>query len=818
MVDLTPLRGTRGGLRESRLVRSLIAHPHRAAAGLMALLVLAYLWPVLVGGRALTSTALLAIGAPWQASSPANLYRYINYELGDVPLSYYPWEVLARHLIHAGTFPAWNPYALAGTPLFSNLELAWLSPFSLPLWILPLNYALGVAAALKLWVAGFGTYLLVRELRLGFWPAIVAAISFTLCAFNVVWLTYGVFVSVAALLPWGLWLVERMLRRGRAQDGLWLALVAFLVLTGGHPGTAVHVVAGVALYACVRVLTAGQRTREQRLRSLALAGAGLAVGSLLAAVVLLPAQRAAVGTLGELIRRNGAPTLVETHVPFGALRTALFPEWWGRPVEHFNAGGSYFRERTFYAGVLPLILAVVGLASPGAWRRKAPFALLGALGLAVPLRAPLIYPLVIHLPLFDQVQDQRMLLWFLLAVAVLGAFGLEEALAAPWRPRVLAVLGGAALAGLIAAATQLDGRALGHVAGYVVHRTDHATAHTLALASVAWWTIFLLALAAVLALAWRRPRLATLAGVLIALLVALDLLHFAHGYNPMPPSSRATPSRTPAIAYLQRHARDTRIAGIGYTLPADYSGVYGLHDIRGDDPPLPTMDMVRLLAAADPQAEPSVLATITPASLKLIGMLGARYVIANPEATSPLPGLHPVYRGRDAVVFANDLALPRAWAARYVEVVGEAQTALAAVAGEAFDPRSQAVVRQDQLGGAPPPTGGAGSVRVVGEGNARVTLEARLSRRSLVVLDDQYLPGWTVAVDGRPAHAVRTNVLLRGVIVPAGTHRIEWSYRVPGLRAGAALSGVGLLAALTWAGVLVMRARRRRVARLGRSR
>src|SRR5512142_2484884 len=189
MVDLTPLRGARDMLRESRLVRSLIAHPHRAAAGLMALLVLAYLWPVLVGGRTLTSTALLAIGAPWQAGAPASLFRYVNYELGDVPLSYYPWEVLARHLLHAGTFPAWNPYALAGTPLFSNLELAWLSPFSLPLWILPLNYGLGVAAALKLWVAGFGTYLLVRELRLGFWPAIVAAVSFTLCAFNVVWLT-----------------------------------------------------------------------------------------------------------------------------------------------------------------------------------------------------------------------------------------------------------------------------------------------------------------------------------------------------------------------------------------------------------------------------------------------------------------------------------------------------------------------------------------------------------------------------------------------------------------------------------------------------
>src|SRR5262249_13131262 len=158
------------------------------------------------------------------------------------------------------TFPAWNPHAYTGTPLFANLEIAWLSPFSLPLWILPLNYGLGVAAALKLWVAGFGTYLFIRSLRLGFWPAMVAAVSYTLCAFNVVWLTFGVFVSIAALLPWGLWLVERIVREGRSADALWLTVVIALAAVGGHPGTALHVLAAVALYAAVRTALVRRRT------------------------------------------------------------------------------------------------------------------------------------------------------------------------------------------------------------------------------------------------------------------------------------------------------------------------------------------------------------------------------------------------------------------------------------------------------------------------------------------------------------------------------------------------------------------------------
>ena len=141
-------------------------------------------------------------------------------------------------------------------------------------------------------------------------------------------------------------------------------------------------VAATALYALVRTLAVRERARRERVRGLALVGAAVAVGALTMAVVLLPAQEAAHGTLGEFARRDGAPTLLETRVSFRTLRAALFPEWWGRSSEHvvggfqFDGGGSFFRERAFYAGVIPLVLAALALVSAGAWRRKLPFALL----------------------------------------------------------------------------------------------------------------------------------------------------------------------------------------------------------------------------------------------------------------------------------------------------------------------------------------------------------------------------------------------------------------------------------------------------------
>ena len=55
---------------------------------------------------------------------------------------------------------------------------------------------------------------------------------------------------------------------------------------------------------------------------------------------------------------------------------------------------------------------------------------------------------------------------------------------------------------------------------------------------------------------------------------------------------------------------------------------------------------------------------------------------------------------------------------------------------------------------------------------------------SLLVLTDVHYPGWKATVDGRPADVERVNYLLRGVAVPAGTHRVEFRYEPLSWRVG----------------------------------
>jgi uncharacterized membrane protein YfhO len=88
--------------------------------------------------------------------------------------------------------------------------------------------------------------------------------------------------------------------------------------------------------------------------------------------------------------------------------------------------------------------------------------------------------------------------------------------------------------------------------------------------------------------------------------------------------------------------------------------------------------------------------------------------------------------------------------------------------------------------------------------NGDIDAECALTRDAEVVFVEQFAPGWRATVDGAEVPVHRANLLVMGVRAPAGRHAIALRYRPPGLRAGLALSAVGLVA-------LVALARRRAV-------
>jgi Bacterial membrane protein YfhO len=763
---------------------------HLWAGVLLGLFLVVFLWPALIDGRVLTADASLYSLAPWKALTPTDIGHFDNTILIDIPRAHFTWDLFDRRSILNGVFPAWNNEILTGFPYYTNSQSGLTSVFNIPLWILPFNYALGLVAWIKLFIAAFGSYLLARLLRLSFWPGMLAGVAYSLCAFNVVWLGHQTLVASSVWLPWMILLIESLLHRPRNRNIVLLALVSALVLDGGHPGTEVQVLGASALYALVRVLTLTDVPKRVWGKRLIAVGLSMILGALLMSFLIVPVLEAAPGTIGVASREGGG-----INIPWSALRTAVFPDWWGRPSEMNYGGPINYVERTLYVGTITLLLAAFALTGRGRWRHKLPFLVIAALGIMVPFSVPVVHTIVVTLPLLSSVQDARMTFWFQFGMALLAAFGLQALIDCDWRaPRRAWVVTGAGLLIAILAAVLVH-PSLHDLRTTINHfrtGTEYHVESILALTTIGWWTIFTVGTMFVMWLGRKRLPMSALAGAIV-LLAALDMFHFAHGFQPMGPASQVIPPTPPSTAFLEKRADLGRTVGINNALTNDYTMNYGLNDVRGYDPPEPTNRYFHLWQLANPLQRPNEdldITKLTATGLQVMSALGARFILADPaEPPISLPGLSTIYKANDAVIYENSHAAPAAFVPSTIAIEPSEQATLLRISSRGYEPSEEALVESTA---ARIPVG-RGTVTVQRDYDADVHMTASLSRGGLVVLNDAWAPGWSVRIDGHSARILRVNDVMRGVDVPAGNHLITWHYEVPGLKLGATVSAFALL-------------------------
>jgi hypothetical protein len=73
--------------------------------------------------------------------------------------------------------------------------------------------------------------------------------------------------------------------------------------------------------------------------------------------------------------------------------------------------------------------------------------------------------------------------------------------------------------------------------------------------------------------------------------------------------------------------------------------------------------------------------------------------------------------------------------------------------------------------------GKPGKAEIVAWRLDRVDIEVETSVPAILTLHDPWYPGWKVEVDNVPQPMLRTDVLFRGVEIPAGAHQVVFTYR-----------------------------------------
>ena len=124
--------------------------------------------------------------------------------------------------------------------------------------------------------------------------------------------------------------------------------------------------------------------------------------------------------------------------------------------------------------------------------------------------------------------------------------------------------------------------------------------------------------------------------------------------------------------------------------------------------------------------------------------------------------------------------------------------------GSKWDPATigliEAPLRSDLTPNSP------GSAQITRYEPNRIDIRTKADGPSLLVLGENHYPGWRTYVDGRAVDTVRVDYNLRGAVLPAGEHLVEFSYEPKSVIIGAAISLLMLVLLLS--GIVIEKRRR----------
>ena len=751
-----------------------------AAGGVLGLLTLGFFWRV-VGG---------------EVFQPA--------DGGDLVSFLYPTYRFAAAQLHQWTLPLWNPTLYGGAPFIGDIQAGFLYLPNLLLFLFRPDFDYGWMQWLvmgHIFWAGLGVYVLLRTLRFGADitgsetpaplsrpAALFGAVAFMFSHPLLIHLGNLNLIAVLSWLPWVLAAFQRSLTAPDPRRTLrWAGLTALLFALGNYAGHAQSTYyVGLAL---IVVTVAASRPPNNFQFSifnfqflqpfLALLTTGI-LTILLTAPILFPALEMAQFT--ERSAFTYQDTVAYSLAPAQVIGL-ITPGFFGNgPALHW---GLWDRVELPYAGVITLLaalFALFGLTRKESRRDLWPWLGLAAFGMITALG---IYGVVhgwltVILPGFDQFRaPARATVLWTLAVAVLGAVGIDRIANGEWR------MG----AGEYAHGDNTQQFAIHH-SPFAILKTG--TLFLGGLTLLMFFALFLTQgdetlfvrasvalLAVMLALGFwlgtwalirgRRSGWLGPAGFAVAAVALLFFDLSATGaYTDISPVNPTGGYDHPEIvAFLKSDPDifriDTRTGIDGLWQPAA-AALHGLQDVGGIANPLTLSNWANYVEATGGR------------DTAAYGTLNVKYVIAKDSTPFPANFELALDAPDELSVFRNTDFGPRAW-------VVDGEWGLA----------------------------NGDRVEMTHYGSNDMALAADASAPGYVVISEVWYPGWRATVNGADAQVVQAHGALRAVGIPAGASTVTLRFAPTFWRWGLMGAGIGLLLLI----LIALPARRPRMEQVG---
>jgi|APMI01.1.fsa_nt_gi hypothetical protein len=703
-------------------------------------------------------------------------------------------EFAARSLRDGQGFPLWNPYQFGGMPYVAAMHGDIFYPTFLLRLILPTDVAMTWGFVLHMMLAGVFTFGFLRAAGVRFHAACLGAVAYLLSGAMASYASPGhdgkLFVS--SLLPAALWALTLGMRDGRRAAWGALAVVVGLGVLSPHPQLLQYMLLMSGAYALFLAVKPELVTSDAGpvapssapVKRLGLALGSVILGALIGAIQYLPVKEYVAwspraGGKGYDYATSFSFPLEETINMYLPQFSGILDNYWGR-------NGIHFHSEYIGASVLVLALFAFGGGLLNRHRGQAWFwlatlvvSLLWAWGGNTPFYQ-LVYAVVPGTKFFRA--PSTILYVSAFSFAVLAAFGAERVLAGKGTTRYALgwVLFALIVAGLATAGgfTNLALSILGDARG------DAIEANATNVIVGAWRSaaVVLVTVGVMIAIA-RNALSGAMAGWVLAAIVALDLWSVERHYWTFSAPASQLYAEDDIIRFLKKEPQPGRVIALplGENMaPHDpfvlgdalmHHGIRGVLGYHGNE-----LGRYQELYGKNEGFQ-------SVANPNFWSLANARYFYTNAPGV-PFQGAKlvagPVRNAAGTMTYLYELPgdHPAAWVTPMMVKLDD-PTAKATVLNPLFDVKrvaifdsSAAVQAQPVNSPLPEPVPFGVTVSKYAPGDIALELDGPAPAGSALVVSENYYPGWTATVDGKPLTVSRVDFTLMGIALPTGAKKV----------------------------------------------
>ncbi len=711
----------------------------------------------------------------------------------------------------------WMPQFFSGMPTFGNVhylphDVSYAQKVVVTvLDLLYLNRKWSWFAVYYLFCGVF-TFLLLRVWKLSRAAALLGAITFMLSPYGIGLAADGHGSKLMALsyLPVTFLLTHVLFeKRNLLSFGLLSVAIGTLLLTN-HVQIVYYVFMVLGLYLLYHIIRDFKENKKLIPAKTALFAGALVVGLCISSYIYLSVYEYSQFSIrggGTVGAKGGLTWDYATNWSFHPMEllTLIIPSFFGFSSQYpYNWQGQNqllplywgtmpFNTSTVYFGVVPLLLGIVALI----YKRNAKTWFFAILGVAVLLMSfgkhfGVFYEVLFNtLPFFNKFRAPAMILHLLaFTFAVLGAFGLDflidhagkEVNVAKLKKALLYTFGAF---GIILLLGFIMKSSLVELFGFTFRAETESYEPQAAqvLKDIRWellWKDYIkffaitgATIGAIILYLNKTIKGGVFGAMMIGILIIDLFVIDARFINPKPQAQLEQSLQSNAtVEFLKQQPGLFRIFPLGELFQHETSfQYYGLQSLGGYSPAKLKIYQTMLDSCMYHSVDQSF-----PINMNMVNMLSAKYIIANGQL--PPDKFKHVFtdEAKRLLTYENAGALPRAFFVKNAVVAPNNNQTFSMLNAPEFNPAVTAVVEKP-LAQEVQPADSTASVAVEKYQSRDITIKTNNSAQSLLVLSEIYYPaGWNAYIDGAPTEIYRTNFILRSVVVPAGSHSVEFKF------------------------------------------